>query len=224
MSLHWDGLSASLREVVLSSALGDGASRKSIQLPNLERIEKWLLEVQPPKYPYPIDQALAAEGRPIYEKECASCHAPGGTRTGTVVPVEEVGTDRHRLDMWTPASPVAYNKFADGYPWDFTGFRKTNGYVSVPLDGVWLRAPYLHNGSVPTLDELFAPETRRARFYRGYNVFDPSRVGFISEGDAAARGSLYDTTQPGNSNAGHTYGAQLTPAQKKALIEFLKTL
>ena len=77
MSLHWDGLSASLREVVLSSALGDGASRKSIQLPNLERIETWLLEVQPPKYPYPIDQAVAAEGRPIYAKECASCHAPG---------------------------------------------------------------------------------------------------------------------------------------------------
>ena len=80
--------------------------------------------------------------------------------------------------------------------------------MSVPLDGVWLRAPFLHNGSVPTLDELFAPETRRARFYRGYNVFDPSRVGFISEGDAAARGSLYDTTQPGNSNAGHASGAR----------------
>ena len=62
MSLHWDGLSASLREVVLSSALGDGASRKSIQLPNLERIEKWLLEVQPPKYPYPIDQAAGRGG------------------------------------------------------------------------------------------------------------------------------------------------------------------
>ena len=111
------------------------------------------------------------------------------------MPVEEVGTDRHRLDMWTPASPVAYNKFADGYPWDFTGFKKTDGYVSVPLDGVWLRAPYLHNGSVPTLrGTVRPPETRRARFYRGYNVFDPSRVGFISEGDAAARGSLYDTT------------------------------
>ena len=81
MSLHWDGLSASLREVVLSSALGDGASRKSIQLPNLERIEQWLLEVQPPKYPV-SDRSGAgrARARPIYEKECASVPRARGAR------------------------------------------------------------------------------------------------------------------------------------------------
>ena len=101
------GLSASLREVVLSSALGDGAQPQVDPVAQSQRIEKWLLEVQPPKHPYPIDQALAGEGRPIYDKECASCHAPGGKRDGTVVPVEEVELDRHRLDMWTPASPVA---------------------------------------------------------------------------------------------------------------------
>ncbi len=226
MSLHWDGLSASLREVVLSSALGDGASRKSIQLASLARIEQWLMEVQPPTYPYDVDKALAGEGRAVYDKQCAQCHAPGGARTGTVVPVDEVGTDRHRLDMWTPAAPVAYNKFAQGYPWAFSGFKKTSGYVTMPLDGVWLRAPYLHNGSVPSLQELFdPPAARRATFYRGYNVFDPARVGFVSEGDAATRtGMLYDTRLPGNSNAGHLYGTELTAAQKKALIEYLKTL
>jgi hypothetical protein len=180
----------------------------------------------PTPYPYDIDKTLAGEGRSIYDKQCAQCHAAGGERTGSVVPVEEVGTDRHRLDMWTPASPVAYNKFAQGYPWAFTAFRKTNGYVAVPLDGVWLRAPYLHNGAVASLDELFEPpEKRRQTFYRGYDVYDPARVGFISEGGAAQRvGILYDTRQPGNSNAGHTYGVDLTPAQKKALIEFLKML
>ena len=225
MALHWDGLSASLREVVLSSALGDGASRKSMPLQNLERIEQWLMDVQPPVYPYEIDKTLAADGRGVYDQQCAQCHAVGGARTGTVVPVDEVGTDRHRLDMWTPAAPVAYNKFTDGYPYDFTGFRKTDGYVSVPLDGVWLRAPYLHNGSVPSLQELFErPAARRPKFYRGYNVFDPARVGFISDGDGATRfGTLYDTSLPGNSNAGHLYGTELTPAQKKALIEYLKT-
>jgi cytochrome c553 len=226
MSLHWDGLSASLREVVLSSALGDGASRKSIQLPALARIEEWLLQVQPPAYPYDVDKALAGEGRAVYDQQCAQCHAPGGTRTGTVVPVEEVGTDRHRLDMWTPAAPVAYNNYTNGYPYDFTGFRKTNGYVAVPLDGVWLRAPYLHNGSVPSLQELFEPVSgRRSTFYRGYNVYDPIRVGFVSEGDSVKHaGMLYDTSLPGNSNAGHLYGVELTAAQKKALIEYLKTL
>jgi hypothetical protein len=226
MALHWDGLTTSLREVVLSSALGDGASRKSIQLPNLARIEQWLLEVQPPPYPYDVDKTLAAEGRTVYDQQCAQCHAPGGARTGSVIPVAEIGTDRHRIDMWTPAAPVAYNKYAEGYPWAFTGFRKTDGYVAMPLDGVWLRAPYLHNGSVATLQELFEPQAgRRTTFYRGYDVFDPIRVGFISEGAAATRaGTLYDTALPGNSNAGHLYGVELTPSQKKAILEFLKTL
>jgi cytochrome c553 len=218
MSLHWDGLSSSLREVVLSSALGDGASRKSIALQNLDRVEKWLMDVPPAAYPFAIDKALAAEGQPIYDKQCAACHAPGGARTGSVVPVEEVGTDRHRVDMWTAESPVAYNRFS--------GFKKTNGYVAMPLDGVWLRAPYLHNGSVPSLEELLEPqEKRRSTFYRGYDVYDPARVGFVSSGNGAERmGMQYDTTRPGNSNAGHLYGIQLTPPQKKALIEFLKTL
>ena len=117
------------------------------------------------------------------------------------------------------------NEKSKGYDWDFTGFRKTTGYVAVPLDGVWLRAPYLHNGSVPSLAELFEPPaSRRATFYRGYNVYDPSRVGFVSDGPASRFGTLYDTTQPGNSNAGHSYGVDLPAAQKKALIEFLKTL
>jgi len=226
MSLHWDGLTSSLREVVLSSALGDGASRKSIQLQDLARIEQWLMQVPPAAYPFDVDKTLAADGRPVYEQQCAQCHAPGGARTGSVIPVEEVGTDRHRVDMWTDASPVAYNRFADGYPWDFSGFRKTNGYVAVPLDGVWLRAPYLHNGSVPSLEELFEPPgKRRPTFYRGYDVYDPHRVGFISDGEAAQRiGMPYDTRLPGNSNAGHLYGVDLPPAQKRALIEFLKTL
>ena len=226
MGLHWDGLATSLREVVLSSALGDGASRKSIHLQNLAGVESWLENVPPAPYPFAVNAAAAEDGRPLYQKYCADCHAIGGARTGQVIPIEEIGTDRHRLDMWTDASAPTYNKFADGYPWDFTGFRKTNGYVAMPLDGVWLRAPYLHNGSVPYLDELFEPPSaRRPTFYRGYDVYDRNRLGFVSEGEAAQRsGMLYDTKVPGNSNAGHTYGVELSPPQKRALLEFLKTL
>lgn len=226
MALHWDGLTTSLHESVLSSALGDGASRKSIALGNLAKIERWLENRQPPAYPFRIDQNAADRGRAIYNGQCAQCHEAGGSRTGSVIPVEEVGTDRHRLDMWTEASAAAYNQFADSYPWDFKGFRKTNGYVAVPLDGVWLRAPYLHNGSVASLEELLEPpDRRRATFHRGYDVYDPVRVGFISDGDAARHGGvLYDTQRPGNSNAGHLYGTRLSAVEKQALIEFLKTL
>jgi hypothetical protein len=225
-SLHWDGLTSSLHESVLSSALGDGASRKSIALDNLARIERWLVDVPSPAYPFPHDQAAADRGRVVYQQHCAQCHAPEGARTGSVIPVDEVGTDRHRLDMWTEGAAAAYNDYARNYPYDFQGFRKTNGYVAVQLDGLWLRAPYLHNGSVPSLEELLEPpDRRRASFYRGYDVYDPARVGFISDGDAAQNaGTPYDTHLPGNGNGGHLYGVQLSAAEKQALIEFLKTL
>ena len=94
------------------------------------------------------------------------------------------------------------------------------------LDGIWARAPYLHNGAVPTLADLLVPAAARpAAFYRGYDVYDQERVGFISAGGAAARaGWLFDTRQPGNSNSGHEFGVTLSTDDKRALLEYLKTL
>jgi hypothetical protein len=225
--LHWDGLlRSSVREAALSSALGDGATPESIDLESLRRVEEWMMRTVPPPYPYPIDRALADSGKQIYDAQCAQCHAPGGARTASVIPLSEIRTDRHRLDMWTPRAVEAYSAFADDYPWDLKNFQKTDGYVAVPLDGLWLRAPYLHNGSVPHLQALFEPVERRpAVFYRGSDLYDPSRVGFVSEGPELERiGFRYDTTVRGNSNEGHLWGVDLTPDQKRALVEFLKTL
>ena len=236
---HWDGLNTTLQEVVLSSAIGDGATTKwvnrdyakwnstdSREMSSLRRIQNYISAVAPPAYPFPIDQTLAATGSAVYQAECARCHAFGGARTGTVIPVAEVGTDRHRLDMWTPGSATAYNAYGGGYAWKFSHFRTTTGYVSVPLDGVWLRAPYLHNGSVATLsDLLLVPNERPTTFWRGYDVYDPARVGFVADGpEAARRGTRFDTSLPGNANAGHMYGTALEPELKRALLEFLKTL
>jgi hypothetical protein len=225
-ALHWDGLETSLRETVQTGAIGDGATNDSLPVEDLLRIEEFLAEVPPPKYPYPIDQNLAAKGSQIFTNSCASCHAFGGERTGTVIPVEEVGTDRHRVDMWTQQAADTYNNYAEGYPFDFDNLRKTNGYVSVPLDGLWLRAPYLHNGSVPSLQDLLEkPENRPQVFYRGYDVYDPKKVGFISAGAEAERvGFKYDTSIPANGNQGHLYGTDLSNDDKKLLIEYLKTL
>ena len=64
------------------------------------------------------------------------------------------------------------NTIGDGKPWAFSQFRKTQGYANMPLDGLWLRAPYLHNGSVPDLRALLFPEERPAAFYRAYDVYD----------------------------------------------------
>jgi hypothetical protein len=235
---HWDGLNPNLQEVVLSSALGDGATQKWVdrdfakwnstkpeEMSSLRRIENYILNVQPPKFPFAIDRQLAAAGESVYNAGCASCHAIGGARTGSVIPLAEIGTDRHRLDMWTPASATAYNAYGQGHAWKFSAFRTTGGYVSVPLEGLWLRAPYLHNGSVPTLSDLFEkPEQRPTRFWRGYDVYDPSKVGFVTNGpDAERRGTLFDVTLPGNSNAGHLYGTDLSSSDKRALVEYLKT-
>jgi len=225
--LHWDGLlRSSVREAALSSALGDGATRESIDLASLARVEEWMKATTPPPYPHPIDSALADSGKQVYDAQCAQCHAPGGARTGTVIPLAEVRTDRNRLDMWTPRAVEAYSAFADAYPWDLKSFQKTDGYVAVTLDGLWLRAPYLHNGSVPYLSTLLEPVERRPTvFYRGSDLFDSSRVGFVSEGPELERtGFRYETSVRGNSNEGHLWGVDLTPDQKRSLVEFLKTL
>jgi cytochrome c2 len=224
--LHWDGLETSLTETVQTGALGNGATNKSLSVADLQRVQDYITEVPAPKYPFAINEKLATKGKEIFDNTCASCHAFGGEKTGKVIPQEEVGTDRHRLDMWTQAAADAYNKFSEGYPWDFDNLRKTDGYVSVALDGLWLRAPYLHNGSVPSLQDLLEkPENRPQVFWRGYDVYDQNKVGFISDGAQAQKvGFKYDINQPGNSNQGHTYGTDLPTNDKKALVEYLKTM
>ena len=142
------------------------------------------------------------------------------------MPLAEIGTDRHRLDMWTKPSAAAYNAYGEGHTWKFSHFRTTEGYVSVPLEGLWLRAPYLHNGSVPSLTDLLEPVSARPlQFWRGYDVYDPVRVGFVTNGAAAEReATFFDVRLPGNSNAGHVYGTTLPADDKRALLEFMKTL
>jgi hypothetical protein len=105
---------------------------------------------------------------------------------------------------------------------------KTNGYIAVPLDGLWLRAPYLHNGSVPTVRDLLEPPERRpVAFYRGHDVLDPVKLGFKQPDEDTVRNGMvvrYDTRQRANGNGGHLYGTTLSAAEKDALIEYLKTL
>ncbi len=101
-----------------------------------------------------------------------------------------------------------------------------SGYIAAFLDGIWLRAPYLHNGSVPTLRDLLKPVGERPQiFYRGYDLYDPVEVGFVSKGPEAERvGTRYDVRERASGNRGHEYGIQLPAAEKDELIEYLKTL
>jgi hypothetical protein len=231
MQLHWDGNNSSVEERNKSAALGAGVTPVSIDLPRIKRIEDWLLELTPPAYPYPIDRSLAAAGQLVYRKHCASCHGESGRRfagslVGKVVPIEKVGTDRRRLDSFTYELLENQNTLYAGYAWRFNKFRKTDGYACMPLDGIWLRAPYLHNGSVPTMRDLLNPPGNRPRsFYRGNDVVDRENLGFVST-VAEAEGRRFfrfETSLPGNSAAGHVYGVSLSSGEKAALIEALKT-
>ena len=80
---------------------------------------------------------------------------------------------------------------------------------------------------MPTLRDLLEPVANRpSKFYRGYDVFDQKKVGFVSN-IPEADGRRYfrvDTADPGNSNAGHLYGIDLAPEQKDAIVEYMKTL
>ena len=225
-SYHTDGINASLMEVVLSSGLGTGTTPQEINLESLNRIEEWLQEVPPPVYPFDIDRDLAQRGAEIFANNCASCHGFNSDQRGQVLPLDQVGTDANRLLHWTASASEAMNNYADNYPWDFSQFRKTDGYVAPALDGLWAKAPYLHNGSVPSLvDLLNKPSDRPKQFYRGYDVYDQDLVGFISNDAAAQKSSfLLDTTVQGNDNSGHEFGTELNVGDKKSLIEYLKTL
>jgi mono/diheme cytochrome c family protein len=224
--LHWDGNYNSVEERNKSAAIGAGATPDSIDLDALDRIADWILDLRPPAFAEArIDRALAEAGRPIYATHCASCHDIGQPKVGQVVSLTEIGTDPERVRSFTPELAVQMNKIGTGKPWQFSHFRKTNGYASMPLDGVWLRAPYLHNGSVPTLRALLGLDERPVRFYRAYDVYDWNGVGFVSSGpEAEKQGVLFDTTLRGNGNQGHTYGDDLPTADREAIVEYLKTL
>jgi hypothetical protein len=234
MWLHWDGNNNSVEERNRSASFGTGALPPTLDRPSIKRMETWLQDAAPPPYPYPIDETLAARGAPIYQEYCARCHGESGTnfageRVGQVTHISEIRTDPHRLDSYTVELAANQNLLYAGYPEDrFRHFRKTFGYANQPLDGLWLRAPYLHNGSVPTLRDLLNPAAQRPKsFFRGYDVYDPKNVGFVSnvEKEKSRKYFRYDTSLPGNGNFGHegrAYGTELPTESKDALIEFLK--
>jgi mono/diheme cytochrome c family protein len=229
MFMNLAGDSHDAYSVIMDSALGLlGAEPKDKDafLGHVKWLHEYLGAVQAPKYPFPIDAQKAESGKAVFAAHCASCHA--SERTGTRVPVTEVGTDRNRLDSWNKDAAIAANNVVKKMGLERKGLveEKLDGYIAAFLDGIWLRAPYLHNGSVPTLRDLLEPVAQRPQaFVRGYDVYDPGKVGFVTEGEDAKRvGTLHEVNRKGNGNQGHEYGTQLPVADKEAVIEYLKTL
>ena len=235
MWLHWDGNNNSVEERNRSAAFGTGALPPTLDRESIKQMESWLMTNTPPPWPYGIDNAKAARGEKLYAEYCARCHGRNGNDftgdlVGKVTPIEQIKTDRHRLDSYSYELCANQNILYAAYPDErFKHFRKTFGYANQPLDGLWLRAPYLHNGSVPTLRDLLEPAGKRPTpFFRGYDVYDRGRVGFIWNvpEEKGRKYFRFDTTLAGNGNFGHEgkdYGTELGPEEKDAIVEYLKT-
>ncbi len=201
-------------------------------------VRAYLTTLRPPPYPYPIDRKLAAEGRDVFEAFCSECHGTYGEKESypnLIIPLEEVGTDpllwqstaREGLPMVEWFNRSFYGRTARLVPGP--------GYVAPPLDGIWATAPYLHNGSVPTVEALLDSSKRPTWWRRSFSQsqFDPVALGWkhqvlshgkATETDTSRRKRIYDTTLPGYSNQGHTLGDDLSDGQRHAVIEYLKTL
>lgn len=258
MHLHWDGNNNDVEERNRSAAFGTGAVPTTLDRKSMKFIADWLKTDAnaPPKYPFPIDAARAEIGKALYAQRCATCHGASGrdftgAQVGKVTPIADIRTDPCRLDNYTHAlSAEQGNLYAAFHRERFSHFRKTDGYANSPLDGIWLRGPYLHNGSVPTVRDLLnAAEQRPKVFYRGYDVIDQQKLGFVSDvpnengiaffhyetrctGTQCAATPSADPTVcvpgpwAGNGNGGHeghAYGTDLSPEQKDAIVEYLKT-
>ena len=214
MQLHWDGNNSSVFERNVSASIGAGATPTSLDIPRMLRVARWIGSPRPklapqgspgmsewsrgdvnelpiPSYPFPINRQLAHKGRSIYAQHCAACHDFGGKRIGRVESLQRNdinATDPERLDSYTTEISLNQNTLGAGHWWRFRNFRKTNGYANAPLDGVWARGPFLHNGSVPTLRDLLKMAKDRPKyFYRGDDRYDTGNVGFRSHVATAHR-------------------------------------
>jgi hypothetical protein len=212
----YDGCSGDLGERNRTAAWLAGAPPEHLDKAEMTWIEKWLSDLRPPKYPFPVDEGLATKGQAVFQANCAGCHLG---RVGELMTLEEIGTDRARTDSFTTETIANISKRLD-----YKHYIKTQAYRIPALDGTWSTAPFLHNGSVPTMRALLLPPAQRPKaFYRGYDVYDPKDLGFVSTGSEASKhGKLLDTQFKGNGNQGHDYGTQLDEESKNALIEFLK--
>lgn len=203
---------------------------------DFEKIYDYIMTMEAPKYPYSIDDKLAGVGREVFRNNCAECHGtygPDGEYPTRNVPIDEVGTDRVRFDA------LGYKGF-DFYEKSWFNRKSTSpvnkepeGYVAPPLDGLWASAPYFHNGSVPTLWGVLHSDQRPVVWKRSEDGYDQEKIGLEVEEmtdipadvtNAAQKRYYFDTRNYGKSAAGHLFPDKLTEEEKKAVLEYLKTL
>lgn len=209
-------------------------------------IQAFIGSVRPPKYKRTVDLAMAADGKKVFNATCSRCHGTYATDPSDdahdtypnlLIPLDTIGTDPAvaQAPLINPREVEWYNKSFYG---SITRAEPDNpfpGYVPPPLDGIWATAPYLHNASVPNV-ALLLNSTKRPKYWKRVDYddtnFDEDNLGWpfvevpYSQADAPAAEQkyIYDTTYYSQTNGGHTFGDALTDTERRAVIEYLKTL
>ena len=246
---NWDGNQGASSRTLASGASATGDPRM-VNVRIHEPLNPFIDNLPPPPYPFTsVDLARAREGKALFKTHCATCHTPrnqtiypastlGVDPNRTLV---NTSVSRYGLAALVMEACTIYGLNNQGQPgadWcmpkgDWQArldeyFRDTprrvvehtNGYKADMLHGIWAQAPYLHNGSVPTLGQLVcasdapvddscAATCTTTRPWSGSNGpidraarYGPNDTMHIQE---------YDTTVPGKANTGHTFGAELCP-------------
>jgi hypothetical protein len=278
---NWDGNQGASSRTLASGASATGDPRM-VNVRIHEPLNPFIDNLPPPPYPFTsVDLARAREGKALFKANCANCHSSRNqtiypaSKLGVDANRTKVNTSvsRYGLAALVMEACSIYGLNNQGQPgadWcvpqgDWQArldeyFRDTprrvaegtNGYKADVLHGIWAQAPYLHNGSVPTLGQLICTATRPRKFLRGNLNYDEALVGFEWATRPTARYGPnetlmvkeYDTAVPSKSNAGHTFGSELCPdtsgldpttdrkeiesrllkSQVGALLAYLKTL
>jgi hypothetical protein len=216
---------------------------------NLHALEVMAMKIQPPRWNESvlgaIDQSRAASGKALFDQHCGGCHVQnvgkafafadlGGVdpnravnftaaidgRPNSEVIAELLGQVKLKAYEEKGLSQSQREELERGRP---ARWRAHEMYVARPLVAIWASAPYLHNNSVPTLRDLLLPAAQRPSiFFTGHAEYDPVNVGLRVTDDGARR-FRFDTSLSGNHNTGHEFGTTLSEANRRDLLEYLKT-
>jgi hypothetical protein len=192
----------------------------------------YIYSIEPPKYPKPVSEKLVAKGEKIFNATCSGCHGTygkDGQYPNLLIPEAIIGTDAalFTANYSNPQFVDWFNKswFTSGdHPAKLVPYR---GYIAPPLDGVWVTAPYMHNASVPNLEAMLNSKVRPTYWQRSFSKpsYNYEIPGWNYEAkEAPGSNEVYNTTLKGFGNYGHTFGDNLAAKERKAVIEYLKTL
>lgn len=198
---------------------------------NIPDVLAYIYSLNAPKYPGNIDATLASKGRIYFNSNCSKCHGTygeAGEYPNLLIPSSIIKTDSalFKSNYQNPQFVEWFNKswFAQGeHP---ARLEPYNGYIAPPLDGVWSTAPYLHNGSVPTIEAVLNSKLRPQIWERDFNSFnyDLDKLGWKFTIPATLSSTTYNTSLNGYGNGGHYFGDKLSDKERKAILEYLKTL